>query len=56
MTPGKDRQKKYREGQRALLARSARMEAGLRDMLALLAGNDKPLAVKLRAIAEEALK
>lgn len=32
------------------------LEAGLRSILAELDGNDKPLAVKLRAIAEEALK
>lgn len=47
------RQKRYRERK---TKRADQMKSALSNILAELAGNDKPLAVKLRAIAEEGLR
>ncbi len=45
-------QKEYRDRYRA---RHELMKLALVHIVALLAGNDKPLAVKVRAMAEEGL-
>lgn len=46
------RQREWRERQ---AERVLRLEAGYREVLGLLDGNDKPLAVRLREIAHNAL-
>lgn len=54
-TPEHIRQQQYRERRAAKLARAAAIEAALIKIRAELDGNDKPLAVKLRTIADLAL-
>jgi hypothetical protein len=54
-TPEHIRQQQYRERRAAKLARAEAIEDALIRIRAELDGNTKPLAVKLRAIADEAL-
>ncbi len=49
MTPSAQRQAAYR-------ARYNKRSAVLRDIVDLLQGNDKPMATKVRKMAEDALK
>lgn len=53
MTPDKDRQAAYRTRQSEKLARRT---AALETIVTQLRDNDKPLGVRLRTIAEEALR
>lgn len=52
MTPEHIRQQQYRARRTAKLIK---WEAALHEIIATLSGNDKPLATKVRTIAEEAL-
>lgn len=49
-------QRAYRERQALLRTQLSTRTAALEAILSALEGNEKPLAVKLRGIAEEALK
>lgn len=55
MTPEHIRQQQYRARRAVKLAEANRWKAALQNIVSTLSGNDKPLATKVRTIAEEAL-
>lgn len=54
-TPEHIRQQQYRKRRAAKLASANAMEAALTEIVNRLDGNDKPLAVEIRTLAQQGL-